>query len=279
MKRTGGRDNVARLGLLALVSIGGGGVAAQGAVIYGTSGQPYTQNFNALPTSATTNTAFTFQQSPATDGGGGLAGWYYQSGAADYPATIPGSATNGGLGGGTTAPLSMGALNATDRAFGFQNSGSHVVLQLRNDTGNTLTSFSLDFFGENWRSSTSSQIANSNVAFSYFLSGNATTLTNLTTSAWTADTQFDFKEPTSAASNGAIDGNSAANRVARSGVVSNIAWQPGTDLYLRWSRINSGAMLGVDDLNFSAVPEPGSVAMLAGAIPLMLRRYRRRQAR
>jgi hypothetical protein len=259
----------------ALVLAGGG--SAQAAFIYGVSGQAYTQNFDTLPTSATTNTTFTFQQSPATDGGGGLNGWYYQISTTAYPATLTGSATNGGLGGGTTAPLSMGSLSATDRAFGFQNNGSHMVLQLRNNTGTTLTSFSLDFAGENWRSSTSTQIGSSNVAFAYFLSGNATTLTNFTTDTWTADTQFDFKEPTSAGSNAAIDGNAAINRVTRSGVVSNIAWQPGTDLYLRWSRVNGGAMLGLDDFTFSAVPEPGTAGLIAVAIPLMLRRYRRRQ--
>ena len=79
----------------------------------------------------------------------------------------------------------------------------------------------------------------------------------------------------------ALDGNAAANRKADiSHTFSSLNWAPGADLWIRWrDRAPSGNADGIaiDNVRFTAVPEPTGVAFVvaAGSVAGLLRRRRR----
>jgi hypothetical protein len=83
-------------------------------------------------------------------------------------------------------------------------------------------------------------------------------------------TAFDFTAPQDASGQAeiALDGNAAANRTVISGVFTLPALLPqNAPFWIRWHDWNDNAtydhFLAVDDV--SVVPEPGTLAMLAGA--------------
>ena len=74
----------------------------------------------------------------------------------------------------------------------------------------------------------------------------------------------------------AVDGNSAGEVPVGPQTITGINWQPGADLWIRWldprtSGNNHGA--GIDNVTFTAIPEPGSAALFTSvAILSSLRR-------
>jgi hypothetical protein len=61
-----------------------------------------------------------------------------------------------------------------------------------------------------------------------------------------------------------VDGNATGNRQTITATVTGLNWQPGQDLWIRWADLNDAGNdhgLAIDDLNFSAVPEPGALAL------------------
>ena len=101
------------------------------------------------------------------------------------------------------------------------------------------------------------------------------------TAALTAYSPLSFTEP-KLGLNTALNGNDPANQQAVSGTVTGLSWAPGQDLVLRWNSnelSGSDNGLAIDNLSFSAVPEPSSVALAAiGLGGLSLAWVRRRLA-
>lgn len=68
-----------------------------------------------------------------------------------------------------------------------------------------------------------------------------------------------------------LDGNASANRASLSGTVSSINWTSGSTLWIRFVDLNdsgsSDLTLAIDNVSFTAVPEPASA--LLGALGLL----------
>jgi hypothetical protein len=112
--------------------------------------------------------------------------------------------------------------------------------------------------------------------------GFGASFTGVTT--WTAPGgSFNFTSPIATATPSALDGNADANRsTGRGGTVGSLTWNNSTTLWIRWienNDVNSDHGLAIDNFSFSAVPEPGEYAALAGAGLIGFALWRRRMAR
>jgi predicted extracellular nuclease len=218
-----------------------------------TLGSASGQNFNSLATSGTTNDLATL---PA------MAGWSLNEtggGARDnerYGADTGGSPTSN-----TGDAYSYGAAANTDRALGGLQSGTLVPVFgacFTNNTGATITSLDVDYFGEQWRIGNTAAARDDRLDFQYSLDA-----TSLTTGAWTDHNALDFTNPiktnTSAAG---LDGNAAANRSNRVSSIGSLSIANGATFWIRWNDLNaSGADdgLAVDDFFLTpqgAAPTP-----------------------
>ncbi len=246
---------------------------AQAAISYGTSASIYSQNFDSLPNAAGSiplsngaNAIYEFGAapfSPATQAG--MAGWSFQN------TLVAGGAARFLVSDGTSptgAVHSFGTNNAPDRALGSLASNSNVSrfgLVLTNDTGAALTSFTVAFTGEEWRSGAS---LGELLEFSFATGPNV----DLATGTFTNVPALNFASLSTGA-NAALDGNAAPNRtVGITATITGINWQAGQRLVVRWSDVNGSGNddgLAVDDFSFTAVPEPSTwaatILALAGA--------------
>ncbi|MEQ1675232.1 MAG: Ig-like domain-containing protein [Chitinophagaceae bacterium] len=194
-----------------------------------TTATPYTQNFNTLITSGTSSTLPT--------------GWVLLETGTNANTTLAADA-----GAGTTGnTYSYGTGTATDRAFGGLRSGSLIPtqgVQIRNSTGATITSLSISYTGEQWRCGTTGRT--DQVDFQYSLNA-----TSLSTGAWTDVNALDFASP-STTSVGAKDGNAAANRTAKSTLITGVSIANNAIFWLRWNDLDaSGADDGLSIDDFS----------------------------
>ena len=242
-------------------------LAAEGAVSYTTPGQSYTQDFNSLSGEA---------GSHAWANNSTIGGWYGAQGTTNrtlYEAAAGGGGNQGDL-------LSLGASGSGDRALGGQSPDSgatmYLALSLSNASGSDMTAFTLSYAGEQWRA-IANEVADQ-MSFQYQVFAAGTGDITLAT-GWTSVPTLGFVAPVTVTSSGAVNGNTAG-QVPVTGTVSGISWGNGQELWLRWSDENPGgsgqtrAMLGIDDVNFSAVPEPGSLLLSAFGVGALL--FRRR---
>ena len=209
-------------------------------VIITSTASPYTQNFNTLITSGTSSTLPT--------------GWKLLETGTNANTTL--AADAGASSTGNT--YSYGTGTATDRAFGGLLSGSlnpTIGVQIKNSTGSTITSLTISYAGEQWRCGTSGRT--DQLDFQYSLNA-----TSLSTGTWTDNNTLDFVSP-STATTGAKDGNAAANRTAKSTIITGLNIANNAIFWLRWNDMDaSGADdgLSVDDfsiqLNGSDVTPP-----------------------
>jgi hypothetical protein len=235
----------------------------------------YSQDFNTLPTSAS-NVAGAAGGIPAWTNDTTLDGWYAGSSSTWVDGMV---ISNGGLSSmlsanGTNGTGSFGTSSATDRALApvRRNGGtSYVALRLTNDTGATLTEITLAYTGEQWRSN---NVAGS-LVFAYSVDQSAT----INTGTYTAFNSLDFAAPqgVGSATSTALDGNALANRTAISSTITGLSLADGDDIWLRWAFSSNNAVnLAIDDLTVTAVPEPGTLALLGIALGSMLLFRRKR---
>jgi hypothetical protein len=275
------------------------GTRAQNFVDY--TGGSYNQNFDSLPftTNVEVNTAntvtingqvYTFSSAghstfdfaapidssgvnAGSTGGLGLAstmsGWYGGAATLIRVGATAGGQTTGG-------DISFGAsngVNQANRALGLlatsTTGGTTFGLELVNDTGSSISAINLSFVGEMWRNG----VAKTN-AFGYAI----TSLTNGLPAAATALGAFSFT-PNNTGSF-AVDGTAAINQTninLNAVAISN--WGPDQALWLTWqiaSSTGGGQGLAIDNLSFSAVPEPSTVALVGLGVLGMLSFRRRR---
>lgn len=242
----------------------------------------YTQNFDTLANSGTTNT-FTDNTT--------LLGWYAFRTATGPSATTPllvgaGVDTAGGL-------YSFGAANSTERALGSIGSGNAAVgsvlygVQLQNTSGGVIDSLTVNYTGEQWRNggNTTAQT----LSFAYFnaLSNSANQISG---NAYTSVAALGFTTTVNTAFAGPLDGN--VNSTAKASTITGLNWQSGQYVWLRWTDANDPGndhALAVDNISLSATvtppggggggvaPEPGTMAFLLPVLPILGGLLRRRK--
>ena len=174
--------------LLVQTAAGGGA----GSVSLITLGSAYTQDFNTLANTGTTNNLT-------------INGWYLNE-------TGSSSANNGqyntGTGSGTGGDVySFGAAASTERALGTLFSGTltpAIGAQFTNNTGSTVTSLDVSYIGEMWRAGVTNRNAADRLDFQL-----STDATSLTTGTWVDYNSLDFNSPNINATAGALNGNSS----------------------------------------------------------------------
>ncbi|MDY0745401.1 PEP-CTERM sorting domain-containing protein [Paucibacter sp. R3-3] len=264
--------------VLALAVLASASLAAQAHVSLGSDSATYTQNFNSLTTSTSSQTFINDTT---------LAGWslFNASGAAigTYAADTGGS--NAG------SFRSYGATGSTDRAFGAVTSGGtyfgspasgavagYMALALDNSSGKVLDSLTLSFSSEQWRNggNTSTQTAVLQYGFGSSFGAVA---------SWTAaGSSFNLSSPVTGSTAATVDGNGAGHIGGLGGTLSDLDWASGQTLWLRWQYTNNVGNdhgLAIDDLSLQVaaapVPEPATVLLMLGGLGVVagLRRRNR----
>ncbi|WP_121357110.1 beta strand repeat-containing protein [Flavisolibacter nicotianae] len=201
---------------------------------------PVLQNFDALVSSGS-----------ATQSGGIFAeGWsFLETGINQNGTYLAGTGSNAA---GDTYSFGVSGINpATDRAFGFFQSGnlqSFIGWKFTNNTGQTISTISVGYTGELWRLS---GVADK-LSFSYQLGDVALNAA----SGWTAVPELEFTTPGTGAA-AAVDGNSNANRTVIAPVnIVGLNIPDGTTVTFRWTDATptSSAGMGIDDFSLSLVP-------------------------
>ncbi|MDR6966762.1 hypothetical protein J2X31_000760 [Flavobacterium arsenatis] len=220
----------------------------------GTAGTATTQNFNDLRQSGT---------STAVTGGAlnnvntSLNGWFFLEAGSNANTTY----TGGNGSGNTGDTYSFGPASNTDRALGMLQSGSLTSIigfKFTNTTGVTVTSISITYTGEVWRTSASAD----NLAFSYQSGNQALNAA----SGWTTVSQLAFTTPvTGTATN--IDGNANANRTTITHTITGLSIANNASFTMRWvdASASSSAGMGIDDFSIVLNPVTSSSNVTAGA--------------
>ena len=191
-------------------------------VIITTTATAYTQNFNSLKATAGTSTTLP-------------TGWkLLETGtnANTSYTTDAGSSTTGDT-------YSYGTGTTTERAFGGLRSGSLIPVlgvQIKNSTGQTITSLTISYTGEQWRCGTAGRT--DQLDFQYSLNA-----TSLSTGTWVDNNTLDFVSPATTTT-GAKDGNAAANRTLKSTVITGLSIANNATC---WLRLNDADASGADD--------------------------------
>ncbi len=154
---------------------------------------------------------------------------------------------------GTASVYSYGQPAAQDRALGSLGGSAQagsLGWRLVNNTGQTLTQFTISFYAEQWRNGGTASLAGFTGEYRLTTSG------DIDSGTYTALPAMDA--PALSAVSGsafAMNGNSVNNRVERSATVTGLNWLPGQMLILRWRDIDeTGADngLALDDVIFHA---------------------------
>lgn len=260
--------------------------SANAAISYAATGLVVLQDFNALPATGTTpltGTGTTGNQIALP----GVTGWEIArvGGTAVTDVTLNTAQATGGRfysRGNTADERALTMLGSATFAGG---AGTGFV----NDTGAVLTSFTVSYFTEIWavQGTGTATPFEDRLRFSYGLAGGGPTATNFITSAtMTPVPALDAVSPASNTITGTVsgddpnrgrDGNAGEWRSLVSATVSDLTWQPGATLYLRWNDSDSSgfdASMGIDDVRFSAVPEPTALSLTALGLGWAARRRR-----
>ncbi len=233
-------------------------------VSYATAGNTYAQTFDGLSSSsnvtlftngatANSNPLGPYDLSVSPTNVAGLAGWqvYGIAGTTAANGTLTLGVSNGSSTSGNF--YNFGATSSSDRALGLLNastlSTAAIGLVLTNTTGSTLTSFTVAFTAEQWRQNTGTNT----FTFKYAMGSGASFNDISTPATFTTASTGNFSNPNTGSAV-ALDGNATANQVAKSFTISNITWNNGDKLVLRWesaTATNNNA-IGIDNFSFSA---------------------------
>lgn len=215
----------------------------------------YSQTFDSLLSSGTGN---------AWSNDVTIPGWFL------FRQPVPGTditAYNANNGSSTTGSFySYGDTDASDRALGGLGSGGAyfgspatgaiagwIAFAATNTTGTTLNQADLAFNGEQWRNG--GNITPQTIVLEY---GFGSTFDSVTT--WTAPGgSFDSTSPVATATAGVVDGNGAGLIAGRGGTLSNLGWNSGDTLWIRWVERNDAASdhgLAIDNISLTTGTTP-----------------------
>jgi hypothetical protein len=230
----------------------------------------HSENFNdRIATTTTVPLAFSSTagvQSPIPPGGSGSSGWDGAKLAGTSPINMSfivdnGNSTSGALysygstASGAANPDPERALGALALTTGIGAFGVEII----NNTGATRHTADINYIGEFWRSSTGSQ---NTLMFGYSVGPSGSP--NYLTGAATGLASLNLVGPAPVPIGGPLNGNLPINQSPRSGTLTNLNWQVGESLYLRWQDVNNSgndAGLAIDNFEFS-IPEPTSMVLM-----------------
>ncbi len=200
-----------------------------------TANNPYTQNFDTLAITGTTNTLLP-------------EGWEFLE--TESNANLTYAAGTGSSNAGNT--YSFGSDGSTERALGGLQSGSLIPIigaSFTNSTGSTITSLAITYRGEQWRLGSAGRV--DRLDFQYSLDA-----MSLITGTWTDVDVLDFSTPNTATT-GAKDGNGDENSTDISHTITGLNIPAGATFYIRWTDFNATGSddgLAIDDFSITANP-------------------------
>jgi autotransporter-associated beta strand protein len=218
------------------------------------------QNFDTLANTGTTN-PFT-NDTTLTPGDSTLDGWslFGFTGAGSMVGPVAtyradtGSSTNG-------AVYSYGPSGGSDRALGGIGSNAlsstgaaggisyYFTFAATNNSTATLTSFTLQYDGEQWRNGGNATPQSMTVQYGFGASFDLV--------VWnTPGGSFDWTSPVASATAAAVDGNTTGLVAGRGGTINGLDWATGQTLWLRWIDVNDAGNdhgLALDNFAFSWV--------------------------
>lgn len=219
-----------------------------------TTTSSYSQDFNTLKTSGTTND---------WSNNSTLSNWYAVNFNNSYVADN-GSGNAGGI-------KSYGTGTNTDRALGSLGSGSampYYGVQFRNNSTSAITDFKVAYTGEQWRKADNA--SKHKLYFSYKITSSSDT--DLISGTWSSVSALDFEGPiANSATATSLDGNSSSNRnVIPATALSSISIPAGSYVMLRWNDINESGNdhgLAIDDVTVSWTVSPSSTVTITAQDP------------
>lgn len=248
------------------------------AISYTTAGATLpTQTFDSLPFSPTNQSLVgsgqEWMDDTATPGTGyvSIPGWYlYHSIDPDPPpAATPENGFNSHQrlrassgNSGTGSIYSFGTNSTTERALGGINSATvgeiFWAVRLTNNTGSPLGQMTVQYTGEQWRNNGNATAQS--LSFGYAVTpnsfaGNIGSGTGNLSPLVTTVSGLGFTGPVATATAAALNGNDTANKALKTLTFGGFTWNPGEDLWLRWSDPNDAGNdhgLSIDDFTFSA---------------------------
>lgn len=248
------------------------------------TGTAYTQNFDTLASTGTTN-AFVDNVT--------LTGWYSMSSDTGYlESQIPlpsfvlnfNGTTNtraddyaagtGSSNGGDLYSFGVAGANAlTERALGSIGSGNatthdfFISLAVKNDTALPLASFTVTYDGEQWRLG-GNTTQRAETVFAYYRVG-GTALDG--TGTWTPVTGLNFTSPNvsaTTASGAALDGNFGTNRVAGITATISAPVQPNEIIWILWVDLNDAGSdhgMALDNVTFTATAATAGAPIISSS--------------
>lgn len=196
---------------------------------------PYTQDFNSLSNTGTTNTNLPN-------------GWLFLETGTSGNTTY--AADNGGSNSGNT--YSYGSTAATERAFGTLQSGTTIPsigVSFTNNSGVTITAITVGYTGEQWRVSVLNRTVADSLEFQY-----STNATSLSTGTWTDVIPLYFGSPVLNTTVGPVDGNATGNRTTLTSTITGLNIPNGATFFFRWVDYNIASSddgLAIDDITIS----------------------------
>lgn len=224
--------------VVASLTLGAGESAAQLCVQL--NGAFYTQNFNTLAASGSSNISSSL---PIGFG-------FSEAGSGN---NVTYAAGDGSSSTGNT--YSFGTGTNVDRAFGELGDTVQTTCGacFVNNTGLVINSMSVSFTGEQWRLGAADGNTD-RLDFQF-----STTATALNTGTYTDVNSLDFSSPTIAGATGSKDGNAAANRTAKGpiAIIPTSGIPQGATFFFRWLPLDvtgSEDGLAIDDFSLSIDP-------------------------
>lgn len=221
------------------------GITANAQSVASFSGS-YTQNFDGLSsttlgTDVLPNSGFPYDLAAAPFVSTDMEGWQIRNVAVNALAYRV-----YGLTGTSAGFVNFGMEVPGDRALGGISNGSSarpefgVVLQ--NDTGSTITKATITFEGEHWRSTSSVGV----LVFSYQVS-----MEKKINAAGTFVAPGGAFDVVATSATGSIDGSTTGLIPGLGGTLTDLNWQPGAFLILRWTNSTAGAGLAIDNFRIA----------------------------
>ncbi|MCD8482252.1 MAG: PEP-CTERM sorting domain-containing protein [Verrucomicrobia bacterium] len=259
--------------------------AVSGQVTISTLGQTYTQNFSSLSWNAGETLGSWTNNST-------LPGWSISNqnnvATSQYRPGWAGSQASNNLGGADATNytkalqiLVSGTQAGGDRVWdgntrlGFRTGGtpanSFLTLQLTNTTGGALTSFSLGYEAAQFFASSTAAL---DVRYS-FDNENWTTIRG--TGGAAGDEDLRYITPTTGGNVAMTTAQIQDSITQLSATVAGISWENNSSLYIQfafWRDLSgvasgSSSIMAIDDVSFSAIPEPSTYAAIFGALAFL----------